>query len=133
MDALFRQMKFPGSSAGKFSACLRDLPCLQRTWLPVWRLLLRNNWRNSGAIYDGAPVGLGFLDKNLRFLSQNKRLSQLSAAPFGPRLGRTMEEAAPVIFLQLEPHLSVHWPAKRYQTLKSSQKDLAHPLRSTPS
>jgi PAS domain S-box-containing protein len=57
------------------------------------------------AIYDGAPVGLGFLDRNLRFLSQNNRLSQLSAAPFGPRLGRTMEEAAPVIFLQLEPHL----------------------------
>ena len=57
------------------------------------------------AIYDGAPVGLGFLDQNFRFLSQNKRLSQLSATPFGPRLGRTLEEIAPVIFFQLEPYL----------------------------
>lgn len=57
------------------------------------------------AIYDGAPVGLCLLDSDFRYLSHNKLFAYLSTAPFGPRLGRTMEETNPIVFLQLEPYL----------------------------
>jgi PAS domain S-box-containing protein len=57
------------------------------------------------AIYDGAPVGLSLLDGNLRYLSHNKRLSEMSALSAGPRLGKTVEEVAPIFYLQMEPYL----------------------------
>ena len=57
------------------------------------------------AIYDGAPVGLGFLDRQLRFVNYNKQLVEMSEAPFGPRQGKTIEEVSPVIYLQLETYL----------------------------
>jgi len=57
------------------------------------------------AIYEGAPVGLCFLDRDLRYVSQNRRLSEMSAAPLGPRLGKKMTEVMPLVFLQMEPYL----------------------------
>jgi EAL domain-containing protein (putative c-di-GMP-specific phosphodiesterase class I) len=33
------------------------------------------------AIYDGAPVGLALLDRNLRYVSINRRLAQMNGAP----------------------------------------------------
>jgi PAS domain S-box-containing protein len=57
------------------------------------------------AIYEGAPVGLCFLDRDFRYISQNKRLSEISSTPLGPRLGRTVGEVAPLAFLQIEPYL----------------------------
>ncbi|HEX3437962.1 MAG TPA: EAL domain-containing protein [Pseudacidobacterium sp.] len=57
------------------------------------------------AVYDGAPVGLCFLDRNFRFVSHNRRLSEMSATPFASRLGKTIEEVEPMIFLQAEPYL----------------------------
>jgi PAS domain S-box-containing protein len=57
------------------------------------------------AIYDGAPVGLCFLDRNLRFVSQNRLLSEMSASPLGPRLGKKVSEIAPMAYLQMEPFL----------------------------
>ncbi len=57
------------------------------------------------AIYDGVPVGLAFLDRDLRYISYNKLFGEISTAPFGLRLGRTLDETAPIIALQLEPFL----------------------------
>jgi PAS domain S-box-containing protein len=57
------------------------------------------------AIYDGAPVGLCFLDRNFRYISQNQRLSEMSQVQNGPRLGKTMREATPFVFQQLSPYL----------------------------
>lgn len=57
------------------------------------------------AIYDGAPVGLCFLDKNLRCISMNQRLVEMSTPPDVPPLGRTIEEVAPEVFRQVEPYL----------------------------
>ncbi len=33
------------------------------------------------AIYDGAPVGLCFVDRNLRYISINQRLAEINGAP----------------------------------------------------
>jgi PAS domain S-box-containing protein len=57
------------------------------------------------AIYDGSPVGLCFIDRDLRYVSQNRRLSEMSAAPLGPRLGKKVGEVMPMVYLQMEPYL----------------------------
>jgi PAS domain S-box-containing protein len=57
------------------------------------------------AIYDGAPVGLCFLDRNLRYISVNKRLAELNNIPVASHLGRTVFEVLPGIAPRLEPYL----------------------------
>jgi PAS domain S-box-containing protein len=57
------------------------------------------------AIYDGAPVGLSFLDKNLRTVSLNRRLAEMIGIPVHALLGRTIAEVLPDAFPQIVPHL----------------------------
>jgi PAS domain S-box-containing protein len=57
------------------------------------------------AVYDGAPVGLSFLDRELRYVNMNRRLEAMSAVPGRIRLGETVEEAAPHLYTQLESYL----------------------------
>jgi PAS domain S-box-containing protein len=57
------------------------------------------------AIYDGAPVGLCFLDRNLRYISLNKRLAELNGVPIGVHIGRTVAEIIPERFPLLEAKL----------------------------
>jgi PAS domain S-box-containing protein len=57
------------------------------------------------AIYDGAPVGLCFLDCDLRYISINKRLSEMNGMPIASHLGRTVQEVIPGSFPLLEPYL----------------------------
>lgn len=57
------------------------------------------------AIYDGAPVGLCFLDRGLRFISVNKRLAAMDNLPVASHLGRTLTEVLPGWFAEFEPYL----------------------------
>ena len=57
------------------------------------------------AIYDGAPVGLCFLDKNLRYVSINQRLADLNGAPVAAHIGRTVREMVPKLFPRVLPFL----------------------------
>jgi PAS domain S-box-containing protein len=57
------------------------------------------------AIYDGVPVGLCFLDRNLRYVSVNKRLAVINNTPVALHLGRTVAEVSPQLFPQFEPYL----------------------------
>jgi len=57
------------------------------------------------AIYEGAPVGLCFLDRDLRYVSINRRLAELNGAPIEAHLGRTPEEMAPGLFPHIAPYL----------------------------
>jgi EAL domain-containing protein (putative c-di-GMP-specific phosphodiesterase class I) len=57
------------------------------------------------AIYDGAPVGLCFLDKNLRYISLNQRLADMNGAPVAAHVGRTVSEMIPEFFPTVEPYL----------------------------
>jgi PAS domain S-box-containing protein len=57
------------------------------------------------AIYDGAPVGLCFLDRHLRYVSINRRLAAMNGAPADSYLGRTVQEMIPEVFLQIESHV----------------------------
>jgi PAS domain S-box-containing protein len=57
------------------------------------------------AIYDGAPVGLCFLDCNFRYVSINKKLAAMNDAPVEAYLGKTVEEMIPEVFAEVEPYL----------------------------
>jgi PAS domain S-box-containing protein len=57
------------------------------------------------AIYDGAPVGLCFLDCNLRYVSINKLLAEMNGAPLVNHLGRSVAEIIPELFPKIEPYL----------------------------
>jgi PAS domain S-box-containing protein len=57
------------------------------------------------AIYDGAPVGLALLDRNLRYVSLNRRLAQMNGAPLAAHLGRPITELVPDLYPQFESFL----------------------------
>lgn len=57
------------------------------------------------AIYDGAPVGLCFLDCDLRYVSLNRRLASFNGVPLELHLGRTVEEIAPLVYEQVKGYL----------------------------
>lgn len=57
------------------------------------------------AIYEGTPVGLCFLDKNLRYVSVNQRLANMNGPPVEAHVGRPVCEVIPAVFPLLEPYL----------------------------
>ena len=57
------------------------------------------------AIYDGAPVGLCFLDRNFRYISLNQRLADMNGIPLVDHIGKTMAEVLPDLFPQVEAYL----------------------------
>jgi PAS domain S-box-containing protein len=57
------------------------------------------------AIYDGAPVGLCFLDRNLRYVSLNRRLAEMDDVPMVAYIGKTVKEVIPKAFPFFEPYL----------------------------
>ena len=57
------------------------------------------------AIYDGAPVGLCFLDRQMRYVSLNQQLARMNNVPVAEHLGRTVAEVIPDMFPLLEPYI----------------------------
>jgi PAS domain S-box-containing protein len=57
------------------------------------------------AIYDGAPVGLCFLDRNLRYVSLNRKLAEMNGSSVSAHLGRTVKEMVPEMYPNFEAHL----------------------------
>jgi PAS domain S-box-containing protein len=57
------------------------------------------------AIYDGAPVGLCFLDNQLRYVSLNRRLADMNGMSVKAHLGRSIREMFPEWYPILEPYL----------------------------
>jgi diguanylate cyclase (GGDEF)-like protein/PAS domain S-box-containing protein len=58
------------------------------------------------AVYDGAPVGLCFLDKKLRHANINQRLADFNGIPISDHIGRTVAELVhPDLYRAIEPYL----------------------------
>jgi PAS domain S-box-containing protein len=57
------------------------------------------------ALYDGAPVGLCFIDSKLRFVSINERLAEFNGRSVAEHLGQPVADMIPEFFHQIEPHL----------------------------
>jgi PAS domain S-box-containing protein len=89
----------PRTLPTRFSALAGSMAVAGMDALPAQRLA------QLQAIYDGAPVGLCFLDKNLRYISLNQRLADMSGAPVAAHVGRTVNEMIPGLFPTVEPYL----------------------------
>jgi PAS domain S-box-containing protein len=87
-----------GSTEPRSAAAHSNLP-LRLEALPTQRLAQLN------AIYDGVPVGLCYLDRNLRYVSVNRRLAEMNNLPVASHLGRHMSEVLPAVFPECEPYL----------------------------
>jgi PAS domain S-box-containing protein len=59
--------------------------------------------REIESIYSRAPVGLLFLDKDLRFVRINEYLAKLNGYPVADHIGRTVDEVLPQVAPQLVP------------------------------
>jgi PAS domain S-box-containing protein len=55
------------------------------------------------AIYTSAPVGLGFVDTDLRFVRINEQLAEINGISVSEHFGRTLREVLPEMADQLEP------------------------------
>jgi PAS domain S-box-containing protein len=57
------------------------------------------------AVYDGAPVGLGFLDRGLRYVNVNRQLAETGGHSVEEYLGRTAQEMVPDLYPKFEPSI----------------------------
>jgi PAS domain S-box-containing protein len=58
------------------------------------------------AVYDGAPVGLGFIDRNLKYININRRLADLHGLSIEDHYGKTLAEVIPEIYPFIEAHVN---------------------------
>lgn len=54
------------------------------------------------AVYDGAPVGLGFIDRKLRYVNINERLAEMHGVPIEEHYGKTVAEVIPEVYPLIE-------------------------------
>lgn len=87
----------PSSDLSDESSESNILPHLEA--LPAQRLL------QLQAIYDAAPVGLCFLDANMRYVSINKRLAEMNGVAIADHLGKYVPEVLPKFFPTIEPYI----------------------------
>jgi PAS domain S-box-containing protein len=57
------------------------------------------------AVYDGAPVGLAFVDRNLRYININRRLAEMHGLSIEDHYGKTLAEVVPQLYPFLEAHV----------------------------
>ena len=73
------------------------------------------------AIYAGAPVGLCFLDRNLRYVSINRELAKFAGAPVAAHLGKSVKEMVPGFFPYLEPYFIRALQGEAIRDVESSE------------
>nr|WP_309891380.1 PAS domain-containing protein [Archangium sp.] len=102
----------------------------ERDRLLVAELAVRERMEESLALLDtflnNAPIGLGFLDRDLRYLRINDALAALQGRTREENLGRTLHEALPHMASSIEPLLR--------RVLETGEPLIDHELRGeTPS
>jgi len=73
------------------------------------------------AVYDGAPVGLAFLDRNLRYMSLNRRLAKMNGRSIEEHLGRTVAEMVPELFPYVEPYIRRAMQGEAIQAVEATK------------
>jgi PAS domain S-box-containing protein len=76
---------------------LTDITALKQaeTALQKSQLQLQQQLAEIEAIYQSAPIGLNFLDTELRFVRINERLAEINGLPVEAHIGRTIRELLP--------------------------------------
>lgn len=57
------------------------------------------------AVYEGAPVGLGFIDRDLKYININRRLADLHGLSIEDHYGKKLPEVIPEIYPLIEAHV----------------------------
>jgi PAS domain S-box-containing protein len=57
------------------------------------------------AVYDGAPVGLAFVDRDLKYININRRLAEMHGLSIEDHYGKTLAEVIPELYPLLEVHV----------------------------
>jgi PAS domain S-box-containing protein len=57
------------------------------------------------AVYDGAPVGLAFLDRNLKYININRKLAEMHGLSIEDHYGKTLVEVIPKLYRFIAAHL----------------------------
>lgn len=57
------------------------------------------------AIYDGAPIGLCFIDTNQRYVSINQRFADMNGHFVSEHIGRTVQEIIPEVYPTIEQYI----------------------------
>lgn len=107
------------------TATIEDTMPLRLEALPTQRLA------HLQAIYDGAPMGLCFLDRDLRYISINKQLARINNLPVSSHLGRNIAEVLPIWYPDLEPYLRRALAGEAVANVESSQPNLRKPGESS--
>jgi len=86
-----------------YASCLSDPPDAD----PITSIeaLPGQRFAQLQAIYDSVPVGLCLLDRNLRYVSLNRRLALMNGVPLAAHLGRPISEIVPDLYPQFEGFL----------------------------
>jgi PAS domain S-box-containing protein len=66
-------------------------------------LILRDQSARLRAIYNGAPIGLCSVDREMRYLEINARLAEMNGAPAEAHIGQTIRDMVPAVADQVEP------------------------------
>jgi PAS domain S-box-containing protein len=67
--------------------------------------LSRSRLSQLEAIYASAPVGLCFIDSDLRYVNINERLAEINGLPAEEHVGRTVRDVTPNMADRVEPYL----------------------------
>src|SRR5262245_63281588 len=78
------------------------------------------------AIYATAPVGLCFVDTDLRFRSINARLAEMNGRSVEEHIGHTLREVVPQIADAVEPHYKRVIESGRSEEHTSELQSLRH-------
>ncbi len=81
--------------------------------LSAWKRISESNLDTSPtqrlaqlqAVYDGSPVGLAFVDQNLRYLNLNQKLADMNGATVEDHIGTPLAEMIPDLFPNVEPYI----------------------------
>jgi PAS domain S-box-containing protein len=97
LPAMISARREPAVSRADFAWEARSACSLQG--LPAQRLA------QLQAVYDGAPVGLSFIDRHERFININRRLAEMHGKPIEEHFGKTMAEVIPGIYPAVESYI----------------------------
>ncbi len=82
-----------------FTGIVRDISEYKRSIEERTRLLKELEAERAllNSLLDNAPVGLGFFDRDLRYLRLNPALAEINGLPIEAHLGRTLDEVLPLM------------------------------------
>lgn len=73
------------------------------------------------AIYNGALVGLAYVDRNLRYVSLNQRYADLNGGTVADYIGKTVQEMIPETYARMEPSIRRALQGKPVEAAESTR------------